>query len=952
MWGQARYRSSCVLGLLLLATAGCGSRASDVGTSETKRVEAELVSGVDLTITEFAPQSTVASRELVTFSWTVLNNGTTTAVGSTLACCAEGYGSKWADAIYLSTDATLSADDPLVGKVWRASNFTLASAATYVESGTLQMPTVAPGAYYLIAVTDSQGNRVTEANENNNQVAVPVTVTRADLSVTATVPATGGSQGLVTITWTVSNNGTGAASGLYQACCSAGYYHKWEDAAYLSTDGTLSADDIKFGSLLTTNQYKLTAGASYTATQVFQLPTVAPGSYQVLVVTDSAGARVDESNEDNNVAAAPITLREADLTVSALTAPGTAGAGELIAVNWTVSNQGSGAASGKYLACCTTGYYYKWEDAAYLSTDATLSADDVKFGSVLRSEQYILAAGSSYSVSTPFQLPAVTPGLYYLIVVADSAGDRVYEASESNNLRTSPITIGKPDLTITSANALAMVASQELVTVTWTVTNQGTGGASGRYLACCTTGYYYRWEDAVYLSTDATLSADDIKFGTLLRGDNYTLAAGASYTTSAQVQIPVVAAGSYYLLVVTDSAADRVPELSESNNTAAIAVTIGRADLAVTAVSAPTSGTVGQTASLSFTVSNQGNGGASGKYVACCASGYYYRWEDAVYLSTDTALSADDTKINGVVRGDSFTVAAGGSYTVSINYVVPTIASGAYYLLFAADVTGDRVLELSEANNLASSPFAVTRSDLAVATIGVPPNPFPGAPVSLSWTVLNGGAGLAAGSQVPGGSAPGKRWEDTIYLSADTTVDASDTLLRTSARADGFTLTPGKTYTASVSTVLPQVEPGSYYFLVVTDAVGNRVNEDNEGNNVLARAVTLTPPPYNGTQAYPGCDQFPSRTLDDNCAQNCCAEDDLCRVQNDCSDVGADSAACAACVTAAYECASLCIARLTDCATSPCGCGKSLCYSTTCAVGRTGYCATDCDDPSIDPCLQ
>jgi hypothetical protein len=323
-----------------------------------------------------------------------------------------------------------------------------------------------------------------------------------------------------------------------------------------------------------------------------------------------------------------------------------------------------------------------------------------------------------------------------------------------------------------------------------------------------------------------------------------------------------------------------------------------------------------------------------------------------VYLSTDGALSADDVKIGGVVRADGFTVAAGGSYLVTVSYPVPAIASGAYQLLFATDVTGDRVLEASETNNLVAVPLAITRPDLAVAAIGSPPNPFPGAPVSLSWSVVNVGAGLAAGSQVTGGSAPGQRWEDTIYLSADETLDAGDTLLGTSARADGFTVAPGGSYAAAITTVLPQVAPGAYYLLVVTDAVGNRVGEDSETNNQLTRAITLAPPPTTGTQAYPGCDQFPRRTRNDNCAQNCCAIDDLCRVQNDCSGAGAGSAVCAACITAAYECVSLCVANLTDCAASICGCGKSLCYSTTCAAGRTGYCATDCDAPSTNPCLQ
>jgi subtilase family serine protease len=940
--GRGALRSAF---LACIALAGCGSREESLQSTN-----AALVAGVDLTVTAFAPPATVASRELVPFSWTVTNNGMATATPTTVGCCAEGWGSTWADSIYLSSDATWSGDDVLVGNTWRPGGATLASGAGYTQTATLQMPSAAPGAYYLIGVTDGQGNRVAEASDANNAVAVAVTVTRADLGVTAAAaPASAGAQQLVTLDWTVDNHGTGAASGLYAPCCATGYFYRWEDAVYLSTDATLSADDIKFATLLRPDQYKLAAGAGYAASGAFQLPNVPPGSYQLLFATDSAGNRVDETSETDNVLARPITIGTADLTVSAFTAPAFAGTGELISVSYTVGNLGSGGATGRYVACCASGYFYRWEDAVYLSTDATLSADDIKFATVLRSDSYTLAAGASYSVTTPVQVPVVPPGNYYLLVQTDSAADRVAEQSESNNVRASAIVVGKPDLVVASATAPASAAAQQLVNVTWTVTNRGGAGASGRFLNCCATGYFYRWEDAVYLSTDATLSSDDVKIGSLFRPDGYTLAANASYTASAAVQLPAVAAGTYHLLFATDSTGDRVSEQDEANNVFDLPITVGRADLAVTAVSGPPTAAVLETIVLSFTVGNLGDGGATGRYLACCANGWYYRWDDAVYLSSDATWSSEDVRLGSATRSDGFTLASGGSYAVSQSYQAPEVPSGAYYLLYVTDATADRVFETSEANNVVAAPITIGRADLTVSALTGPANPVPGAPVALTWTVANSGAGTAAGRYQSSGGDAGRRWRDSIYLSRDAVLGPDDVLLGSRLQADGFTLAAGASYAATVATTLPASASGSYYLLAIADP-GDRVPESDETDNVRAVAIAIAPLPDNSTTAAPGCDQFPNRIEADNCEQNCCAEDDICSVEHDCAGSGAGTQACTDCRDQALVCAGYCVGGLTDCARSACGCGRSLCYSTACAAGRTGYCAGNCDMALNDIC--
>jgi len=816
--GSVGGRVLAVLGLLAMGLAGCDAR---VEKEVPGSVRSALTNGPDLSVSAFTPPATVASQELVSFSWTIANIGSDTATATYQACCAEGYYYRWADAVYLSTDAAYSPDDLLVGKLWRSNNFTLVAGGSYSATASLQIPVVEEGSYYLVLVTDSEANRVVEGDEANNTLAAAVTVGKANLAISAaSTSSVAGAQELINVSWTVANTGSGGASGKYVACCASGYYYKWEDAAYLSTDATLSPDDIKFGSLLRANQFKLDAGSSYSATASFQLPAVAEGAYYVLLVTDSADNRVDESDETDNAYALPITIGKADLSISSVTAPAQAGAQELVSVSWTVANTGSGGASGKYVACCASGYYYKWEDAAYLSTDAVLSADDIKFGSLMRANEFNLSAGSSYSATSSFQLPAVPEGSYYLLMVTDSGGDRVFESSEDNNVFATPITVGKADLSVTDATAPSVAGPQELVNVSWTVANTGSGGASGKYVACCASGYYYKWEDAAYLSTDEALSADDVKVGAVLRPNEFTLAPGASYSVSVSFQIPeTTTEGSYYLLFVTDSAADRVFEQDESNNVHAVPIVIG--------------------------------------------------W-----------------------------------------------------------------------------------SDLMVSAIGAPATVFPRAPVALSWTVMNVGNAGATGRYVSSGTASGRRWEDALYVSTDPTFSADDILLGTVLRADGFSLASGAKYTATKSLTFPELADGTYYLLAVADSTGDRVPELDEGNNMLSMPVTVSAASTTTTGANPGCDQFPLRTMNDNCSQNCCAEHDLCLVQNDCSGEGAGSAACQACDEEVLLCGGDCVNGVKDCATTPCGCGQSLCYSMSCAEGQPGYCSKDCNTPLNDVCLM
>lgn len=128
----------------------------------------------------------------------------------------------------------------------------------------------------------------------------------ANLAVTAITPPASGVAGQnVNINYTVTNQGGPTTVGT------------WSDTIYLSKDGILDGSDTVLARV--THTGALSAGGSYAASPTVPLVGVLPGSYHLVIVTDSQGV-VADTDRTNNTAASVNTIA---VTVPALT-PGTA----------------------------------------------------------------------------------------------------------------------------------------------------------------------------------------------------------------------------------------------------------------------------------------------------------------------------------------------------------------------------------------------------------------------------------------------------------------------------------------------------------------------------------------------------------------------------------------------------------------------------------------------------
>ena len=657
---------------------------------------------------------------------------------------------------YLSANSALDAGDVPLGErpVGSLSVGQVSSGST-----TVTIPaSTAGGTYYVIAQADASDVLV-ETTETNNTRTVSMQI-GPDLVVSAmSVPATAGAGGTITVTDTSKNQGLGVAD----PCVTR---------FYLSANATLDAADTVLGERAVP---ALSAGQVSSGSTAVTIPAAtAAGTYYVIAKAD-AGNAVPETAETNNTRANPTAIGP-DLAVSAISVPTTVGAGATITVTDTTKNQGAGEAGPAITRF-------------YLSANTTIDAADTVLG-----ERAVpaLSAGQVSSGSTAVTIPAETAaGTYYVVAKAD-AGNAVPETAETNNTRASSTAIG-PDLVVSAMSVPTTAGAGGTITVTDTTKNQSGGGADSTITR-------------FYLSINTTFEAADTVLGERAVP---ALIAGQVSSGSTAVTIPAAAAAGMYYVIAKADAGNAVLETAETNNTRANSIAIGP-DLAVSAMSVPTTAGAGATITVTDTTKNQG-GGEAGSTIT------------RYYLSTNTTYDAADTVLaERAVAALSAGQVSSGSTAVTIPAAT---AAGMYYVIAKADAS-NAVPETAETNNTRANSIAIG-PDLVVTALTVPATSAAGATITVSDTTKNQGAGAAEGTII------------RYYLSANTLLDAADLPL-------GGRAVPGlnaaQSSAGSTSLLVPAgTAPGNYYIIGKADA-DSGVPETQEGNNARAAAFKVTAP--------------------------------------------------------------------------------------------------------------
>jgi subtilase family serine protease len=817
--------------------------AEDNNTSALAEIDV-TVPFADLVVEAVSAPASALSGDPIDLSWRVRNQG-----------ISQTNASSWVDRIVLSSDGVLDADDAELARFTRSG--ALAKDANYTASTTLDLPHGIGGDLHVFVVTDFNGQVFEHIHEDNNsgRTISPIAVTRKpdpDLQVTVvTAPGEAQPHQPVAVSWTVENAGPGLAES------------SWRDRVYLSTDGTLTG-----ATLLATvdRSADLGSNASYDASASFTFPVVADGAYRIVVVTDQADDVFEGAFEDNNQRVSDgFQVTHPDLQPAVDSAPATATSGETVSLQWSVTNTGSGAANGE------------WIDRIYLSSDATLSADDRLLAERTHSGQPLsvswtvknqgigltsssnwddtvflatdsagqntvrtlgsfthngpLAPDGFYQRTVDAAIPNGLTGTFFVVVTTGGPFEFIH-TDNNRSVSALPVEISltdPPDLVVSDITAPPEAFSGSRIDVTWTVRNEGSGAASGA------------WTDTVFMRLSGDPNAPLIPLGSFTF--DQTVEPGTGYTRHEQLTVPAQTQGLFQVVVRTNANNALYEHGQTGNNTTTDDQTMlvelpDRPDLQVQSIIAPDEADAGGTATLEFIVINQGTVATSG------------RWSDKVWLSLDNQIGGDDVPIgtfdNGAALGPEETYK-----TTTDSFVVPRRFRGEVFLIVETD-SNNQIEEFpQEENNILTWPIEIIPlppADLVTSNVVAPDQTFEGSSIEVCYKVTNLGAG----------ETDRDGWSDTIWLTRDKNrphAKAGDILLRTVGHTGSLKV--DESYEQAVTVSIPAQITGEWFITPWTDALDvvtedtfdENINPDDpnelDNNNYKALPITilLTPPP-------------------------------------------------------------------------------------------------------------
>ena len=671
---------------------------------------------------------------------------------------------------------------------------------------------------------------------------------------------------------------------------------KWTDSVYI-TDNLDFSKATKTWLIGTYEQERsLANGEQYTVNQAVELAPAVTGRY-VVVKTDFKGFATDgvikESDEGNNIGStmSSITAAAADLQVTAITTEPENFSGEETLVTFTVTNFGAAVWSGTQT---WNDSIYISRDAVFIPERATRlgQIEHANVSGLASGASYTTAAKVNLpqGADGPYYIYVITdsddtergkPKAHAELPVGALENDKArdlfysntaYESQNNNNIArgTLEITYREPDLQI---DAITLSdpnpASGQEITVTWTATNRGERATRSVV-----------WFDGIYLSQDVSLDESDyplVDRGTDIErisrvrktviydehGEYTVLKPGESYTNSATFRLPDSISGDFHIIVKTDTSSGKgsragIPSSiregldtiagdgpgsinefkDEGNNEASIVLPIRLAtppDLQVAEVTAPASMLAGQTANISYHVTNSGGAIPSDQAI----------WTDLVYFSKDRFLDLKKDRYVGYVYHTGG-LAANGSYDGNLTISVPRDLDGAYYLFVVTDPANysgsdefGKVREFGNEQNNATTaiqPIVIQvppPADLKVSNVVVPNRGTVGEVVEIQYTIANDSNNPAYG-----------RWTDAVYLSADNAWDLGDILL---GKVDHVgDVTGNGTYSGNLKANLPPLKDGNWRIIVRPDLY----NEVFEGKITYTdTGVNLPPGEANNRQA-------------------------------------------------------------------------------------------------------
>jgi len=789
--------------------------------------------------TLYVTPTTVAQGDEVTATFNVLNG-------------AAAIVAPFDVAIYLSKDETLSAGDVVAATKtidsMAAAQGTKATELTFADPSKEHpdakpfkffVPKDTPDGLYFVFVKVDQDDVIAELNKADNVSMATSLLTvdhqlnlKPDLTVVAPTIKNATSVSLgeqVKYNFAVANVGEKVAKNfLYQVVASADPYIDESDVP-VTEDGNSKLFTLDFGKSQSVDRSFALVGAR----------ALADGEYWLIARVDPKNV-VTEVNESNNVAVSKntFTVKKVEkigpdivLSDAVFKPKGTYLEGS-VSIEFKLTNAGNVASPP-----VSVGLYFS-QDTQLSKTVDVFNQKNVTVTSI--------QAGETKDVSQIVKVTKDTPlGDWYVFVQVDPEG-KIAELDETNNLamigKDKPLKITGSAKVDVAADAVGVhpepVKAGEIGKLSYTITNLGISG-SGAFV-----NYFV-------LSADPYVSIADVQSGKdlLLKKANNSGVEGLETKPAVEsVLLPLAldhAVTQYYVGVILDAETSIPNDSNKANN-----VAVSPQPITIL----------------------QPKGGC-----------YEDAWESNNKASDAKPLKLGITKDLGscgnedwwriaVVQGHSITVTLDSTsplwltprpfdldldlYDPSGKQIIDSVKGlGTQKTIvgFALPASGDYLLRVYGHSSLAQAHYSLTVQDQAPSP-GVdlmpthlkvlPDSTFPGSVVNVSFDLTNLGA------------TPATAFSAKLMMSADTVIEATDTLVKELSFAKGL---EGATTTKSKQNVLlPSVEGGTYYMGVILDANG-ALSETNEDNNTGVSNVLL----LSGQYACKTDPFTPNHTIDD-----------------------------------------------------------------------------------------
>ena len=461
--------------------------------------------------------------------------------GSTLSYTVTNQGSaniterNWKDKVYLSQLAYFNiANAILIGSIQQ--NRSLDTNTVFRQNTSISIPAnINAGNYYLYIVTDANSNIYEYTGENNNIHRTQRIVLKEyvlDLvasNVTGSAIVEWGQRSQYTMTVrNISNNPTLISS--------------WTDALYLSSDTILDNSDTRLS--IINHSGVLSANNSYQCSFSITIPFGFSSTCYLLGVNDLYQSNLD-INFGNNVKVMPITVNSLptpDLIIDNLTVIDPCIAGQITKISYRVTNISEVATT-----------LDSWNDKIFLSTDTTLSGNDIELKNSLK---YIsLGSGQSYT-DTVFITISLPNNGYLFLLAKTNANNSFYEIHSANNITYTSVNVTIPlpgDLIVENISSESTIMSGNYLHINWNIKNIGSNALSGQGL-----------RELAYISSDTIFDIHDKLLGSVTNAIILAPSAITNHTLSARIS--GMKEGEYYILIKTD-VTNAFNEIDENNNT-------------------------------------------------------------------------------------------------------------------------------------------------------------------------------------------------------------------------------------------------------------------------------------------------------------------------------------------------------------------------------------------------